>query len=160
MNSARANELAKNPGIADPSIEIAETLMAALSKKYSLARVEGVATRAPVTVEELSKPDYPQADLILAVGTLGWGFGPIGRGQSHVSYSGTLHLIDMRTQSRRRAGHAVRTTRSPTTTTRNSTMSSQTISRCSKAGFTRQRRPAADDYRFRILGIFGEAAHQ
>ena len=73
--------------------------MTALSKKYSLARVEGVVARAPVSIEELSKPDYPQANLILAVGTLGWGFGAIGRGQSHVSYRGTLHLIDMRSKA-------------------------------------------------------------
>lgn len=86
-------------GIGDPSVEIAETLTAALARKYSLARVRGLVTPAPPSIDDLAKPESPQADVILMLGANAWGFGPIGRGQSHVWYSGVFQLIDMRSKA-------------------------------------------------------------
>jgi len=157
VNSARSNELANNSGIADPSIEIAETLMAALSKKYSLARMEGVTIRAPVTVAELSKPDYPQADLILAVGTLGWGFGPIGRGQSHVSYRGTIGLIDMRSKA---VVARATCTYNPLPNDDDPQYDDVIANDFAllKGWLHQAAETCSDDYRLRILGIYGSAA--
>jgi hypothetical protein len=98
-NSERSNELAQSNGIEDPAVEIGRKLAAAIARVYLLQPVDGVVARAAVAVDDLAKPEYPQADLILVIATTGWGFGPIGRGQSHVTYRGTLTLVDKRSKA-------------------------------------------------------------
>ena len=132
--------------------------MAALSKKYSLARMEGVTIRAPVTVAELSKPDYPQADLILAVGTLGWGFGPIGQWRIHTSPTGwTIGLIDMRSKA---VVARATCTYNPLPNDDDPQYDDVIANDFAllKGWLHQAAETCSDDYRSRILGIYGSAA--
>ncbi len=131
--------------------------MSALLKKYSFTQIEGAVTRAPVSVEELSKPDYPQADLILAMGTLGWGFGPIGRGQSHVSYRGTLQLIDMRRKTVVAQAVCIYNPLPNDDDPQFDAAAANNFAML-KGWLHQAAETCSDDYRTRILGIYGSAA--
>jgi hypothetical protein len=142
------------PGIGDPSVEIAETLTAALSKKYSLARVRGVVAVAPLSIDDLAKPESPQADVILMVGARSWGFGSIGRGQSHVWYSGMFQLLDMR--SKAVVSQGICTYNPPPN--EDDPLSDQLVAHnfALLRGWLHQAAETCSDYyRLKILGIFG-----
>lgn len=144
------------PGIGDPSVEIAETLTAALSKKYSLARVRGVVAPAPLSIDDLAKPESPQADVILTIATRRWGFGSIGRGQSHVWYSGMFQLIDMR--SKAVVSHGICTYNPPPND--DDPLYDQLVAHnfALLRGWLHQAaETCSDDYRVKVLGIFGSS---
>jgi hypothetical protein len=139
----------------DPADAISAALMKGMVRRFSLNVVDaGKQETLGTSAGELSR-EYKDVDLVLDVRTSDWGFVPIRMGHYGILYEGTLRLIDTRNQSVIAEGsctfHPADSEDSPSY---DELMAADAA--LLKARFRALTQFCADDYRTRILGLYGQ----
>jgi hypothetical protein len=139
----------------DPADAITAVLMKGMAKRFTLQVVDtgGVLTKG-LSAGELSR-EFPGSDLVLDVRTTDWGFVPVRIGHYGVLYEGSLSLIDTRSKAviaeGQCTGRPVDAGESPSY---DELMANDAA--VLKDKFRGIEEYCADDYRTRILGLFGQ----
>jgi hypothetical protein len=138
----------------DPADAITAAIMKRMATRFSLQTIDGGnAVDLDSSAGELSRK-YARSDLVLDVRTADWGFAPTRLGHYAIFYEGTLRLVDTRNQTILAEGacnyHPVDDEDAPTydqLTAGNAAII--------KSQFRALVSFCIDDYRTRILGLFG-----
>jgi hypothetical protein len=141
--------------ILDPADLITAVLMRGLAKRYALQVLDaGNVETSGTSAGELSR-EYASSDLVLDVRTSDWGFTPTRLGHYDIYYEGSVSLIDTRNKTVLAEGtcvsHPIDGEAAPSY--------EELMARDAallKAKFRGLVMFCADDYRTRILGLYGQ----
>lgn len=111
-------------------------------------------TDQPMTIAEVARL-HGGVDLVLEIRTDQWGFAPVRLGHYGVTYRGTLRLIDTRTRTLVAEGNCVSLpVDSPDAPSYDELLANNAM--LLKADLTSLEQFCTDDYRTRILGLYGQ----
>lgn len=111
-------------------------------------------TYQPLPVAEVARL-HGDVDLVLEIRTDQWGFAPVRLGHYGITYRGTLRLIDTRTRTLVAEGNCISLpVDSPDAPSYDELLAKNAM--LLKAGLTSLEQFCTEDYRTRILGLYGQ----
>lgn len=148
---------ARETGVYDPAVAINVELTKALAKRFSLQITDPSPKKIGRTirpVEDLSDRNQ-DVDLLLEVRTNAWGFKPVRIGAYGVTYEGTLRLIDTRSKALIAEGQCTSLPVDSSEAPSYEQMQAQEAALL-KEMLRGLEQYCTDDYRKRILGLYGQ----